>query len=158
MELSSHIHSLPAQPTFYTGPQAPNVFLVCDSGEGALIDSGFGDEKSVQTRLEFLRERADVKVRQIVLTHHHFDHSSGAHQLREATGARVSLHDSEVVFLKDWQSEAPQDSEAPPSEDEKDIEYQKKLAERMEGFRNQAPEAGADDRVSGGDKSTPGRL
>jgi len=90
VEITPRVHSIPATPTFYTGPQAPNVFLVADGGEGALIDSGFGDETSVKERVEFLRERPDVKVRRIVLTHHHFDHSSGASQLREATGAEVA--------------------------------------------------------------------
>ena len=41
MELTPHINSIPAEPSFYTGPQSPNVFLVHDGGEGALIDSGF---------------------------------------------------------------------------------------------------------------------
>ncbi len=79
MEITSRIHSIPAPQAFYTGPQAPNVFLVTDGGEGALIDSGFGDEQSVRARLEYLRERPDVKLRYIVLTHHHVDHSSGKH-------------------------------------------------------------------------------
>src|SRR2546421_4203355 len=99
MELTPHINSIPAEPSFYTGPQSPNVFLVHDGGEGALIDSGFGDEKSVQARLEFLRGHQDIKLRRIVLTHHHFDHSSGAHQLRTATGAKVALHGEEEKFL-----------------------------------------------------------
>lgn len=69
MEVTPRIHSIPAPTAFYTGPQAPNVFLVTDGGEGALIDSGFGDEQSVRARLEYLRERPDVKLRYIVLTH-----------------------------------------------------------------------------------------
>src|SRR5437870_5018215 len=78
LEITTHVYSIPAEPSFYTGPQAPNVFLVHDGGEEALIDSGVGDEKSVQTRVEFLHEQADVRVRRIMLTHHNFDHSSGA--------------------------------------------------------------------------------
>jgi len=150
MEITSHIHSIPAQPAFYTGPQAPNVFLISDGGEGALIDSGFGDEKSVQTRLDFLKEHPKVKVRYIVLTHHHFDHSSGAHQLREATGAEVTLHADEEKFLKDWQGEAPQDLEA--------LAEQKEIAEQIEKFRQQAAEAGPDVRVSDGDTFKVGGL
>ena len=60
MEITARIHSIPAPEAFYTGPQAPNVFLVTDGGEGALIDSGFGDEQSLRARLEYLRERPDV--------------------------------------------------------------------------------------------------
>ncbi len=152
LEITSHIDSIPAPAGsgFYTGPQSPNVFLVHDGGEGALIDSGFGDEKSVQARLEFLRERPDVKVRHIVLTHHHFDHSSGAHQLREATGGRVALHADEVNFLRDWQSQAPQDLEA--------LAEQKEIAQQIQRFRKQAAEAGPDVRVSDGDMITVGGL
>jgi endoribonuclease LACTB2 len=150
MEITSHIHSIPATPSFYTGPQAPNVFLIHDSGEGVLIDSGFGDEKSIQTRVEFLRERPDVKVRRIVLTHHHFDHTSGASQLRDETGGRTVLHGEEVGFLKDWKAEVPQDIEVP--------EDQKELAEQIEKFRKQAAEAGPDEKVADGDTISVGDL
>ncbi len=150
MEIIPSIHSIPAPQAFYTGPQAPNVFLVADGGEGALIDSGFGDEKSVQARLDFLRERPGVKVRYIVLTHHHFDHSSGARQIRDATGAEVTLHPQEEKFLRDWQSEAPQDLEVPGD--------QKAIAEQIQRFRQQAAEAGPDKLMSDGDTFAVGSL
>ncbi len=62
MEITTRIHSIPAPigSGLYTGPQAPDVYLVVDGGEGALIDSGFGDEQSVKARLEYLRERPEV--------------------------------------------------------------------------------------------------
>ena len=150
MEISARIYSIAAPQAFYTGPQSPNVFLVADGGEGALIDSGFGDEKSVQTRVQFLRERPDVKVRHIVLTHHHFDHSSGASQLREETGAKVVLHSDEEKFLRDWQAEVPQDIDV--------LSEQKELAEQVERFRKQAAEAGPDVRVTDGDTLSVGGL
>ena len=150
MELTPHVFSIPATPAFYTGPQAPNVFLVHDGGEGALIDSGFGDEKSIKERVEFLRERPDVKVRRIVLTHHHFDHTSGASQLRTETGAQTVLHADEENFLTDWQAEVPQDIEV--------LKEQKELAEQVEKFRKQAAEAGPDLKVSDGDTITVGGL
>src|SRR5438093_1681672 len=150
MEITPHIYSIPSELYVYTGPQDPNVFLVHDGGEGALIDSGFGDEKSVQTRVEFVRERAEVKVGRIVLTHHHFDHSSGASQLRAETGAEVVLHGEEVDFLQNWQAEVPQDFEV--------LKEQKELAERIEAFRKQAAEAGPDARVADGDTITVGGL
>jgi len=150
VEISARIYSIAAPQAFYTGPQSPNVFLVADGGEGALIDSGFGDEKSVQTRVQFLRERPDVKVRHIVLTHHHFDHSSGASQLREETGAKVVLHSDEEKFLRDWQAEVPQDIDV--------LSEQKELAEQVERFRKQAAEAGPDVRVTDGDTLSVGGL
>ena len=150
-EITHHIYSIPAQPAFYTGPQAPNVFLVHDGGEGALIDSGFGDEKSVRVRLDFLKEHPAIKVRYILLTHHHFDHTSGAQQLRKATGARVVLHAGEEKFLLDSKSEAPQDLEATAEEN-------KQVAEAIQRFRDQAAEATPDMRVSDGEEFTVGSL
>jgi len=150
-EITPHIHSIPAQPAFYTGPQAPNVFLVHDGGEGALVDSGFGDEKSVQVRLDFLKEHPDIKVRYILLTHHHFDHTSGAQQLRAATGAQVVLHTGEEKFLLDSKSEAPQDLEASAEEN-------KQVAEAIQRFRDQAAEGVPDVRVSDGETFRVGGL
>lgn len=150
-EITPHIYSIPAQPAFYTGPQAPNVFLVHDGGEGALVDSGFGDDKSVQVRLDFLKDHPDIKVRYILLTHHHFDHTSGAQQLREATGAQVVLHSGEEKFLLDSKSEAPQDLEATAEEN-------KQVAEAIQRFRNQAAESVPDVRVSDGETFKVGSL
>ncbi len=133
MEITPRIQAIPAHLAFYTGPLAPNVYLVADGGEGALIDSGFGDEQSVRERLAFLRGRPDVKLRYIVLTHHHFDHSSGAHQLRQASGARVALHAEEERFLLDWQSEMPQDIDVPVD--------RREVAEQVQRFRRLAAEA-----------------
>ena len=150
METTPHVYSIPAQQAFYTGPQAPNVFLVQDGREGALVDSGFGDEKSVRERLDFLKQHPGVHVRYIILTHHHFDHSSGAKQLRDATGAQVTLHAQEERFLKDWQSETPQDLEVPAD--------QKAVVEQISRFRRQAAEAGPDVRVKDGDTLKVGSL
>lgn len=138
MEITPRIHSIPAPigSGFYTGPQAPDVYLVVDGGEGALIDSGFGDEQSVKARLEYLRERPEVKLRYIVLTHHHFDHSSGAHQLRQASGGQIVMHPQEERFLRDWQGDAPQDIDIPAD--------QQAIAERVQRFRQQAAEAAPD--------------
>jgi glyoxylase-like metal-dependent hydrolase (beta-lactamase superfamily II) len=142
-EVTPHIYSIPAQPAFYTGPQAPNVFLVHDGGEGALIDSGFSDEKSVQVRAGFLKEHPEIAVKYIVLTHHHFDHSSGAKQLRDLTGAKVTLHPREQEFLRDPQGEAPQDIE--PGEE------QKEAREAVQRFREQAAEAAPEVLMNDGD-------
>ncbi|HVP04842.1 MAG TPA: MBL fold metallo-hydrolase [Dehalococcoidia bacterium] len=151
MQITDHIHSIPvSEQAFYTGPQAPNVFLVRDGDEGALIDSGFGDEKSIEARLGFLKEHPGLRLKYIVLTHHHFDHSSGASQIRQATGAEVTLHPQEEKFLRDWQSEAPQDIEIP--EDQKD------LREKVKRFREQAAEAEPTLPMNDGDEFSVGVL
>jgi len=151
MQITDHVHSIPVtEQAFYTGPQAPNVFLVRDGDEAALVDSGFGDEPSVKARLDFLAEHPGVRVKYIVLTHHHFDHTSGAAQLRTATGAQVTLHEGEEKFLREWDSEAPQDIEIP--------EEAKELREKVEAFRRQAADANPDILVRDGDTFSVGSL
>ena len=150
MEITPRIHAIPAEQAFYTGPQAPNVFLVRDGDEGALVDSGFGDEKSIEARLAFLKEHPTVRVKYILLTHHHFDHTSGAKQLRDATGAQVTLHPDEEKFIRDWDSEAPQDIEIP--------EEMKEMREKVATFRKQAAEAEAEILVNDGDEFAVGSL
>ena len=149
-EVTPHIFSIPAHAGFYTGPQAPDVFLVHDGGEVALVERSFGDGKSVKVRRDFLKEHADIKVRYILLTHHHYDHSSGAQQLREATGSQVLLHAGEEKFLPYSKSEAPQDLEAG--------EENKQVAEAIQRFRDQAAEATPDVRVSDGETFKVGGL
>ncbi len=150
MEVTPRIHSIPAPTAFYTGPQAPNVYLVMDGGEGVLIDSGFGDGQSVKARLEYLGERPDVKLRYIVLTHHHFDHSSGAHQIRQASGAQIVMHPQEERFLRDWQSDVPQDIDIPAD--------QKAVADQVQRFRRQAAEAAPDVPIADGGMLSVGGL
>lgn len=150
MEITSRIHSIPAKVSFFTSTFAPNVYLVTDGGEGALVDSGFGDEESIRARLEYLRERPQIKVRYIVLSHHHFDHSSGAHQLREATGAQIVIHPKEERQLLDWQGEIPQDMEVP--------EERKEMFERFKRFRRMAADAAPDLLLEDGESLSVGGL
>jgi len=137
VEITPRIHSIPAPVSFlasHTGPLAPpNVFLVMDQGEGALFDSGFGDEQSIRTRLDYLRERPQIRLRHIVLSHHHLDHASGAHQLRQATGAQIVIHRQEERFLLDWQEEAPQDMDVPAE--------RREMIEQFRRFRRLAADA-----------------
>jgi glyoxylase-like metal-dependent hydrolase (beta-lactamase superfamily II) len=150
LEITPRIHAIPAPAALYTGPQAPNVYLVADRGEGALIDSGFGDERSLAARLDYLRERPQVKLRYIVLTHHHFDHSSGAHDLRRATGAEIVMHPQEERFLRDWESDLPQDIDVPAD--------QQALAELVRRFRRQAADAAPDIPIADGAMLSVGGL
>jgi len=149
MEITPRIHSIPAQVPFYAGLLAPNVFLVTDGGVGALFDSGFGDEGSVRARLEYLREK-QIDLRYIILSHHHFDHSSGAHQLRQATGAQVVLHPQEERLLLDWESEVPQDVDAPSAWQE--------VVERFRRFRRLAADAVPDLRLGDSETLRVGEL
>ena len=147
MELTSHIHSIPAAGGIYSGPLAPNVYLVADGGRGALIDAGYADEDSSQARLEYLRGIPSLELTYIILTHHHIDHASGAPRLREAMDARICLHPREDRTLRDWKDDAPQD--LPPAGS---------LEERVRAWRHEAARATADRLVEGGDTIAVGGV
>jgi glyoxylase-like metal-dependent hydrolase (beta-lactamase superfamily II) len=119
-----------------------------DGEEGALIDSGFSDDASLKTRLDYLQTMPGLRLRYIVLTHHHFDHAGGANRLRQATGASVVIHATEEGFLLDWQSQAPQDMEVPDKE----------WAEHAKRFRQEAAQAKPDQMMENGQVISVGGL
>jgi len=66
-----------------------------------MIDGGMPNKlkvfKRVLTRLDI--NPSDIKL--IVLTHSHFDHSGSAREIREFTGAKIAIHESERTYLED---------------------------------------------------------
>ena len=147
MELTPRIHSIPAAGGIYSGPLAPNVYLVIDGGRGALIDAGYADEGLVQARLEYLRSIPGLDLEHIILTHHHIDHASGAPRLREAMDARICLHPREDRTLREWKDDAPQD--LPPAGS---------LEARVRAWRHEAARATADRLVEDGDTIAVGGV
>jgi len=151
MEITPRVHSIPALQAFYAGPQAPNVYLVVDGGQGALIDAGYPDEASIKTRLEYLQGIAGpsagsgqaLKLSQIIVTHHHIDHCGGAHALRQATGAAICLHPTEARLLSEWRAAAPQDVDLPTEPQTMD--------ERLRAWRRATAQTTADRLLRGGD-------
>jgi len=147
--ISPHVESLPVALKWFPQPYPPNVYLVHDGREGALVDSGFSDDESYNTRMAFLRERPEIALRYIILTHHHYDHSSGARRLREATGARVVVHREEERLLLSPEQETG-DFEIP--------EDQKEAREQAKKWREEAAKAVPDVRVEDGDALQVGGL
>jgi len=147
MELTPRIHSLPAAGGVFSGPLAPNVYLVADGGQGALIDAGYADEASLEARLEYLRGTPELNLEYIILSHHHIDHASGAPRLREATGAHICLHPREERTLRDWRENAPQD--LPPAGS---------LEARVRAWRQEAARVTADRLVEDGDTIAVGGV
>ena len=99
-EVTPNVHSLHVKLDWFPQPYPPNVHLIVDGKEGALIDAGFPDDQSTNARREMLAEFPGLNIRYIVITHHHFDHASGAHKLREETGARIVMHKDEAPLLE----------------------------------------------------------
>ncbi|MCK4963627.1 MAG: MBL fold metallo-hydrolase, partial [Dehalococcoidia bacterium] len=73
MEIAQGIHAIPTEIDHLLGSYTPQVYLVV-GGEGALIDSGYVDEGSVSSRVDYVNDFAGLKLAYIVITHAHPDH------------------------------------------------------------------------------------
>ncbi len=149
IDLTPHIISLHVDLKWFPQPYPPNVFLVRHGNDAALIDSGFSDDDSYNARIEALNALPDLKLRYIILTHHHYDHSSGAHRLREATGAQIVVHKTEEALLLDTTSVSG-DIEIP--------EDQKEAREQAQKWREEAAKATPDLLVDDGARLHVGAL
>jgi glyoxylase-like metal-dependent hydrolase (beta-lactamase superfamily II) len=148
-ELTPHVVSLHVDLKWFPQPYPPNVFLIRDGGEAALIDAGFGDDESFNARMAFLAEAGVTQLKYIIITHHHYDHSSGAQRLRLATGAQIVLHTAEEPLLLN-PSLATEDMEIP--------EDQKEAREQAKKWMEEAAKAVPDVRVNDGDVLRVGAL
>ncbi len=150
-QVTPHVYSLHVLLDWFPQPYPPNVHLVVDGGDGALIDSGFSDDDSIGKRLEMLRHFPNLRLRYIVITHHHFDHASGARKLRDVTGARIVMHKDEAPLLQRAASEElPSDVEVP--------ENRKEYVDRVREWRQESAKGAPDELVSDGDALHVGAL
>lgn len=69
-----------------------NSFLVGEGGRWTLVEMG-GDSDEAMDAVFGLLARLGGEIEQIVLTHHHSDHISGAERMHRATGAPVWIHE-----------------------------------------------------------------
>jgi glyoxylase-like metal-dependent hydrolase (beta-lactamase superfamily II) len=89
--------------TIIVGALSVNCFIVgCDVTKlAAVIDPGDNAAKILQV----LDERG-LKLKYIILTHSHFDHTGAAKELQEKTGAEVLVHKSDEVLLRNVEAQA----------------------------------------------------
>lgn len=149
VELTPHVSELHVDLKWFPQPYPPNVYLVRDGDEAAIVDSGFGDDDSFNARSEAL---AGIKLKYIIITHHHYDHSSGAHRLREATGAQIVVHRKEEDLLLNPKLETGD------MEITGDSEERQKAREMAKKWREEAAKATPDVRVEDGDMLEVGGL
>ena len=124
-----------------------NVWVLDDGDEAALIDSGYGDDNSVNARLEYFeKELPGLDFRHIAITHHHFDHSSGARKLRDALKAETAINPIDEVLLHT------------PSESNEDLPDEDDIAERARVWHEEAMNAPIDVQLSDGDEFKVGGL
>jgi hydroxyacylglutathione hydrolase len=82
--------------TLAVGPLETNCYILGDekSKEAVVIDPG-GDFEEIRRELD----GSNLKVKFIVLTHGHFDHTGALAQLKKATGAEVLIHAEDANML-----------------------------------------------------------
>lgn len=84
------------------GSLEANCYIVPSENNNAVaIDTGANPQKI----LAFLREKK-LKLKKILLTHGHFDHTGATAQLVAETGAKVYIHGEDVELLNDSRKSA----------------------------------------------------
>lgn len=81
-----------------------SVFLIKSQGEALLFDTGNrapGTDNSMSPRLIANIERDKVRLRWILVSHFHYDHTGAAEELRARYGAKVACHPIERPIIED---------------------------------------------------------
>ncbi len=76
-----------------------NVYLIDAGGELTLVDAGFkGKEQLIAQRVRSLGYSCS-RIKTIIITHHHTDHTGGLAGMVEVTGASVIAHAADAPFI-----------------------------------------------------------
>ena len=84
--------------TLVLGDLSTNCYILADEKtcEAMVVDA----PAQAETILDFLKEQ-NYTLKEIVLTHGHFDHILALEKLQQATGAPIAIHQNGETFLKD---------------------------------------------------------
>jgi glyoxylase-like metal-dependent hydrolase (beta-lactamase superfamily II) len=83
-----------------TAPEDAAIYLVNFDGHAALVDAGTGRGQSrLLDHLKKAGARRD-QIEYLLLTHCHYDHTGGAHGLRDKLGCPVIAHELDADFLE----------------------------------------------------------
>ncbi len=127
-----------------------NVWVLKDGREAALLDAGYGDKQSIGERSKFFTsEMGHLNFKTIAMTHHHYDHSSGARQLRELIKAETAINPVDEVLLH---------TPPAPSQGNEDLPDEEDLAERVAAWRAEALATPIDRPLADGDTFKVGGL
>ncbi|MSQ30367.1 MAG: MBL fold metallo-hydrolase [Dehalococcoidia bacterium] len=127
-----------------------NVWVLRDGREAALLDAGYGDQQSIGERKRFFTsELSHLNFKVIAMTHHHYDHSSGARQLRELLKAETAINPVDEVLLHTPPSPTQGNDDLPDEED---------FAERIAAWRAESLATPIDRPLSDGETFRVGGL
>lgn len=77
------------------GPLLTNCYLIFSKDEAAVIDPA-GGTKEILKEIE----NKKAKLKYIILTHGHWDHTLSVPKIKEKTGAKILMHEDEKEFVK----------------------------------------------------------
>lgn len=79
------------------GDMANFTYIIgdADSGDGAVVDPAW----EVDHIMKKVQEKG-LKIRFIINTHSHFDHTDGNSELKEKSGAKIVIHKEEAKYLR----------------------------------------------------------
>lgn len=88
-----------------TGPEDAAIYLIRFGEEAALVDAGCGRE--TERLFKNIRDCSvePSSIKQLLITHCHFDHTGGIEAVRKRTGCQVVAHGLDAVFLEEGDSE-----------------------------------------------------
>lgn len=73
-----------------------NCYIIGENGEGAVIDPGVNC-----AGITGAADALGLQIKHIIITHGHIDHICSMDELREKTGARLSIHENDAAALGD---------------------------------------------------------
>lgn len=103
MRLTPQLYLVGSGEMGLSDPDDCHVYLLDGGGEYALIDSGCGTERSVAGIVRAIEAEGldPARLRRVILTHWHFDHSGGAGVFRERYGCRVVAPLAERAYIEE---------------------------------------------------------
>lgn len=91
---------------FYVGPMDVFCYVIgCEQTKEAMVVDPGGDVDKILAEAA----QAGLTIKQIVNTHHHWDHTGGNTELKKRAGARLITHAAEDDILQEQKASVPAD-------------------------------------------------